>query len=115
MNSRKKCPVKPGLRERRLISIEDACEVRDLFSILANETRLRMLHALTKEEELCVSDLAERLDMKPQAISNQLQRLADRRILESRRDGNSIHYRIVDPCVTALLDQGLCLIEDTRG
>jgi DNA-binding transcriptional ArsR family regulator len=50
--------------------------------------------------------------MTPQAVSNQLQRLVDRGILASRRDGNSIHYRIVDACVTKLLDYGLCLAQD---
>ena len=42
-----------------------------------------------------------------------LQRLSDRRILVSRRDGNNVFYRIADPCVTSLLDLGLCLIEET--
>ena len=48
----------------------------------------------------------------PQAVSNQLQRLSDLGILASRRDGNSIHYRLVDLCVRSLLDQGLCLVEE---
>jgi hypothetical protein len=33
----------------------------------------------------------------------------------SRSDGCSIHYRIVDPCVTGLLDMGLCLTEDAKS
>ena len=49
--------------------------------------------------------------MKPQAVSNQLQRLSDLGIVASRRDGNNIHYRLVDVCVRSLLDQGLCLME----
>ena len=49
--------------------------------------------------------------MKPQAISNQLIRLADRGIVGPRRNGNNIYYRIVDPCVIELLDHGLCLSE----
>jgi len=52
--------------------------------------------------------------MKPQAVSNQLQRLLDRGILASRRNGNFIHYRIIDPCVVGLLDLGLCLTEDSK-
>lgn len=80
--------------------------------MLANDSRLRLLHAITRAQELCVTDLANAVGMKPQAVSNQLQRLVDRRIVGSRRDGNNIYYRIVDPCVLALLDQGLCLIED---
>jgi ArsR family transcriptional regulator, lead/cadmium/zinc/bismuth-responsive transcriptional repressor len=50
--------------------------------------------------------------MKPQAVSNQLQRLSDRGIVETRRDGNNVLYRIVDPCVIELIDRGLCLLED---
>lgn len=51
--------------------------------------------------------------MGPQAISNQLQRLADRRIVAARREGNRILYRVIDPCLPALLDLGLCLTEET--
>jgi DNA-binding transcriptional ArsR family regulator len=84
-----------------------------VFKVLANDTRLRLLHALVRAGELCVTDLAGSLGMKPQAISNQLQRLSDLGILASRRVGTSIFYRLVDPCVGALLDQGLCLTEDS--
>lgn len=82
--------------------------------MLSNSTRLRLLHALVRADEMCLSDLADAVRMKPQAVSNQLQRLVDRRILGSRRNGNNVYYRIVDPCVTVLLDRGLCLIEDSH-
>ena len=51
--------------------------------------------------------------MKPQAVSNQLQRLSDLGILACRRDGKSIYYRLVDLCVKSLLDQALCLMEES--
>ena len=109
------CPPKPKLAARPLISTAQASDMEGLFKVLGSETRLRLLHALCRSAELCVSQLAEAVGMKPQAVSNQLQRLIDRGILDSRRDGNQIYYRIVDPCVPALLDQGLCLIEDSQG
>jgi len=56
-------------------------------------------------------ELAEAVEMRPQAVSNQLQRLVDRGILTSRREGSNICYRIDDPCVEVLLERGLCLIE----
>ena len=108
------CPPKPKLDERPLITSEQAAGLMDLFKVLANDTRLRLLHALARSSELCVSDLAGAVAMKPQAVSNQLQRLVDRGILGSRRDGTSIRYRIVDPCVPSLLDLGLCLTEDAE-
>lgn len=103
---------KPALEKRPLLSPEQGLNLAALFKVLANDTRLRLLHALVREGELCVGHLADAVDMKPQAVSNQLQRLAGQGILASRRNGTSIYYRVVDPCVPALLDQGLCLTED---
>ncbi len=91
-----------------------AGELAGTFKVLANDTRLRLLHALVRAGELCVSDLAAELGMAPQAVSNQLQRLADRRIVTTRREGNRILYRIVDACVPALLELALCLTEEAR-
>lgn len=108
------CALKPSLSERGLLGLQEASELEDLFKVLANDTRLRLLHALTRAGELCVMELAAAVGMKPQAVSNQLQRLTDRGILGSRRSGSNVHYRIIDPCVPTLLAQGLCLVEDAK-
>ena len=109
------CPRKPTLRERPLVTPNQAQEIGAVFKVLANDTRLRLLHALARAGELCVMDLAAAVGMKPQAVSNQLQRLVDRRILSSTRNGNNVHYRIADGCVTNLLDRALCLTEDAAA
>ena len=108
------CSLKPALNDRKLITSAEAGELMALFKVMANDTRLRLLHALARSGELCVTELAAAVGMKPQAVSNQLQRLVDRGILRARRDGNNIHYRIVDPCVLRLLELGLCLIEEAE-
>lgn len=108
------CSLKPALEDRELITPMEAGELVALFKVLANDTRLRLLHALARSGELCVTDLAASVGMKPQAVSNQLQRFSDRGILKARRDGNNIQYRIVDPCVLSLLELGLCLIEEAK-
>lgn len=101
----------PTVEDRPLATPEQAQALMRLFKVFANDTRLRLLHALVRAGELCVSELADVLDMKPQAVSNQLQRLVDRGILDSRRNGNNVCYRVIDPCVQVLLERGLCLIE----
>jgi DNA-binding transcriptional ArsR family regulator len=106
------CPTKPALGERPLLSYAQAGDLAVLFKILANDTRLRLLHALACGGELTPTALADAVGMKAQAVSNQLQRLLDRGILATRRQGNYIHYRIADRCVTGLLDLGLCLMEE---
>lgn len=104
---------KPTLGERPLLASDQAHQLADLYKMLANDTRLRLLHALARVGEACVTDLANAVGMRPQAVSNQLQRLLDRRIVVSRRDGIHIHYRIADPCVPSLLNLGWCLLEET--
>lgn len=106
------CPPKPKLDDRPLIASAQAATLALTFESLANETRLRILHALVRAGELCVSDIANAVGMRPQAVSNQLQRLADRSIVETRRDGVQVYYRAVDPCVVALLHRGGCLTKD---
>src|SRR5271163_3903955 len=109
------CCAKPNLKERPLLSPIQAGGLAAVFKVLANDTRLRLLHALVRAEELCVTDLAASVGMKPQAVSNQLQRLSDLGILASRRDGTNIHYRLVDVCVSGLLEQGWCLMDEASG
>ncbi len=106
------CPPKPKVGERPLLGAKQSARLAAIFKILANDTRLRILHALTIAQELPVGDIAKQVGMKPQAVSNQLQRLADQGIVGSRREGQSIYYQIIAPSVEGLLDQGLCLAED---
>ena len=106
------CPAKVSLKQRPRMSYDQALAVESLFEVLANDTRLRLLHEIARRDEACTSELAEALELKPQAVSNQLQRLQDKGIVAGRRSGNKVHYRIVDNCVVILLDRGLCLIEE---
>lgn len=106
------CPPRPDLVNRPLLSFVEAVSVMALLKVLANDTRLRLLHHLIKSGEANVGDMAKTLGMKQQAVSNQLARLSDTGIVASRRDGNSIYYRVTDRCVPLLLDQALCIMQD---
>src|SRR5438270_6625242 len=109
------CCTKLSLRDRPLLTPIQAGGLAAVFKVLANDTRLRLLHALVRADELCVTALAAAVGMKPQAVSNQLQRLSDLGIVTSRREGISVHYRLVDVCVRSLLDRGMCLVEEVSG
>src|SRR4051794_21506775 len=106
------CSARPTLEVRPLLSFVEAVKVMALFKVMANDTRIRLLHHLVRSGEATVTDLAKTLGMKPQAVSNQLVRLSDTGMLRSRRDGNSMYYRVVNGCVAPLLDLALCLMED---
>lgn len=109
-----RCSQKQSIDGRPLLSVQESAELEALFKILGNQTRLRILHALTRAGEMCVSHLAVTLQMKPQTISNQLQRLVDRGIVAYRRNGSNIFYKVIDPCVVNLLGSGLCLMEEAK-
>lgn len=108
------CPVNFTLPDVEPIDAYQASELEDLFKILANDTRLRLLHNLARVEEMCVCDLANAIDMTPQAISNQLQKLYSQGIVATRRDGNMIYYRVIDECIVGLLEKALCLLADSK-
>lgn len=112
-SGRRLCGSPPSLASRPLLSPVQTGGLAAVFRVLANPTRIRLLHALVRADELPVGQLAAAVTMKPQAVSNQLQRLADLGIVASRREGNSICYRLVDLCVRSLLEQGLCLMEES--
>lgn len=108
-------PDRPELAGRALIDQAQAARLEGVFKVLANGTRLRLLHALVRKDQMCVSDLAAEVGMRPQAVSNQLQRLVDKGIVATRREGNRIWYRVLDPCVVQLLDLAWCLTETPSG
>jgi DNA-binding transcriptional ArsR family regulator len=104
---------KPALDERPLLGGARANELVRVYKMLASATRLRLLHALVRAGERAVGDLADDIGMTPQAVSNQLQRLQDRRIVTSRREGSRLFYRIADPCIPGMIDLALCLLEES--
>ena len=103
------------LARRPLLDEVNADALTALYKVLANPHRLRLLHVLARAGEMPVGVLADEVGMSIQAVSNQLQRLADQRILAARRQGNQVFYRIIDPCVSGLLELGMCLVEQNSS
>jgi DNA-binding transcriptional ArsR family regulator len=68
----------------------------DHYSLLAGETRLKIITLLAGCGELCVCDLASVLEMTPAAVSQHLSRLRSGRLVQSRRDGMTIYYRMTE-------------------
>ena len=86
---------------------EDALyDLAELFKVFGDSTRVRILYALI-DEELCVCDLSEALDMTQSAISHQLQILRSSKLVKSRREGKQIYYSLADAHVVTIMAQGL--------
>jgi ArsR family transcriptional regulator len=75
----------------------------DLLRLLANEHRLLVLCAL-RQGELSVGRLAEMVGLSQSALSQHLSRLRSAGAVATRREGQTIYYRLADPEVTTLLE-----------
>lgn len=78
----------------------------DLFKMLGDPTRVRILWALSSAE-LCVCDISALLGMSQSAISHQLRLLKQVRLVASRREGRVVYYNLDDDHVRQLFAQGL--------
>jgi DNA-binding transcriptional ArsR family regulator len=78
----------------------------DVFKVLGDPTRLRILRTLMNQE-VCVRDIADELGMGQSAVSHQLRILRDARLVQFRRDGKTVYYSLADAHVFTLLDVGL--------
>lgn len=82
---------------------ENARTAADLLRVLANEHRLQVLCALRQGEQ-SVGQLAGHVGLSQSALSQHLARLRADRVVETRRKGQTIFYRIADEEVMTVLD-----------
>lgn len=82
---------------------ESAGRAAALLRLLSNERRLMILCQLIGGE-LSVGTLQGRLGMSQSALSQHLARLRADRIVATRREGQTIFYRIIDPAALQLLE-----------
>lgn len=78
----------------------------DILRLVSDRTRLAIL-ALLRERELAVGEIAAALDRPAPAISQHLAKLKSGRLVSSRREGTSVHYRLPNEHVHALIDNVL--------
>jgi ArsR family transcriptional regulator, lead/cadmium/zinc/bismuth-responsive transcriptional repressor len=97
-------------RARASVLVEsEAQRLSDLLGLLADPVRVRVLFALVSVDELCVGDLALVLDISLDQSSYALKLLRAAGLVQSRRAGRVIYYRLADGFPHQLLEH--CLHE----
>lgn len=81
--------------------------IADLFKGFADTTRVHILSVLAVEQELCVTDIAEKVELSQSAISHQLRLLKQMQLIKFRREGKNILYSLADDHVKTILQMGL--------
>ena len=100
-------PEKVALVQKQALPARTIERVSRLFSALSDPTRLKILHALTVTEELCVCDLAALAELSVSAVSHQLRLLRDRDLVRARRDGRMVFYSVADDHISILMGTGI--------
>lgn len=78
-----------------LPSEDDIVDISEIFNLLGDPTRMRILSAL-RIKELCVGDIAALMEISQSGVSHQLRLLKKARIIKGRRDGKMIYYSLND-------------------
>ena len=87
-------PLRTGNDEEADLSDQMVNELCQVFKLLADETRLRILMYLAQEGELNVTELCERLGQSQPAVSHHLALMRVAGIIEPRRDGKHNFYSV---------------------
>lgn len=82
--------------------LENAKEVASILKQLSNHYRLMILCCLS-DNELTVGDLNQRIDLSQSALSQHLAKLRESNIVSTRRESQTIFYRIASPQIEELL------------
>lgn len=89
----------------------------ELFRAIGHPVRIRLLELLTVDERP-VSDLLPETGLEASHLSQHLAVLRRTGLVQARREGNAVHYRLSHPSVVDLLDAArtflLSTLSDTR-
>jgi DNA-binding transcriptional ArsR family regulator len=102
-------PTAVAKAREQVLSADDAARLTSLLSLLADPVRVRMLDALETVNELCVGDLALALDVNEDAASYGLRLLRTAGLVQSRKQGRTVVYRLAEHFPEPLLEH--CLRE----
>lgn len=100
---------------RRLPDDDLVADLADVFTLLGDPGRLRLLTSLLDAGELCVSDLAVTSGLSESATSHALRLLRAHGVVQSRRAGRMVRYSLRDGHVRMLLDLALEHVRHDRG
>jgi DNA-binding transcriptional ArsR family regulator len=93
-----------ALSKRDLAKMKaNAPQVATLLRALGNERRLLILCTVISAGECSAGELAEAVELSPSAASQHLARMKEEGLLESRRDAQTVLYRVADPNLSRIV------------
>ena len=101
--------------KKMMMNNDIIAELSHVFKTLGDETRIKILYALSKSE-LCVCDLSAVLEMSISAVSHQLRILRNMRLVKYRKEGRMVYYSLDDEHIVQLIKVSYeHILEQKRG
>ena len=94
------------MQTSRSLQAQTVEALAETFRVLGDPTRVRIVDALA-EGELCVHEIADRVEISESAVSHQLRLMRTMRIVRGRREGRCVYYTLDDQHILSLFQQGL--------
>jgi len=82
---------------------EEIADIVKIFKALADKSRLQIISNLAEDRRLCVSDIANQLDMSVSNVSHHLGKLEDLGFVSYEKEGKEVYYHLDDECVRDIL------------
>lgn len=100
--------------DRQIPVAERAEQVAEIFAMLSDPTRVRIVLAL-QEDELSVGSLATIVEKNPAAVSQHLAKLRLARVVSTRQDGTRVFYRLAHEHAGRLVAEAMMQAEHAAG
>ena len=85
-------------------------EFLNITKALAEENRVRILLAL-QDHELCVCQIIELLELAPSTVSKHMSVLRQARLVDGRKDGRWMYYRLADESAPAEVNEAIAWVK----
>ena len=103
----------PKSRNSIILDEHSAAHVAELFRAFSDTSRARIMSALLTGEKN-VGALAELVGISESAVSHHMRGLRQMRLVVARKDGKEVYYRVDDPHIIELFQQGVRHIQEEK-
>jgi len=78
-------------------------DIVTMFKALGDPSRLKVISLLTREPDLCVSDIAKKLKMSISRVSHHLKLLEHLGFVKHKQEGKQVYHSIEDDCIIDIM------------
>lgn len=90
----------------KLLTEEKSIHLAEFFKVFGDNSRIKIINVLF-ESKMCVTHIAESLDMSISAVSHQLRVLKQAKVVKYEKSGKHVIYSLNDKHIETIFNQGI--------